>query len=560
MWTCLATVVAACAFDRDGSGGTLATCGNGMVDDGEECDGERLEGLTCLDFGFERGELRCDDSCKLDPSPCFTCGNGIREGREDCDGADLAGATCQSAIGYQSGELGCTPQCNFDATQCYTCGNGTIEVDEICDQYVPSQYDCESETGLTEGKLFCSPECELDTSQCHICGNGKREGPERCDGEDLGGIACEDRGFTGGTLGCTADCELDDSACSLFPADWYDPAWPYRRRIDIDDSFVDEDLEHFPMLVSLTDAAVAQQATSAVDFVFTQTDGQTRLAHEVESYDPSTGALLVWLEVPNVISTIPTKLYVYYGNPSAPLSPVAGEVWQNGYAAVWHLHDEAVDEGDNAQHDEAATGEHPGVQHGNTDMEGKIHRAQSFDGFDDFIEIVGPDEIGIGDADCTISAWIRTKSVEWPMLFNKSAATVAEPGDKLIGLAGGIARIEQTGVGVLEGTSLLNDNEWRHVAWTQKRNDVGLAETWTLYIDGVPEASAEFETLEDVAGHVLRVGEPVPGSSLTSFWEGEIDELRVSRVARSAAWISASYLNQYAPAGFVTLEDEEALP
>jgi len=45
-----------------------------------------------------------------------TCGNGVREGSEECDGSDLGTATCQ-AFGYQSGFLSCD-QCFFDLSNC----------------------------------------------------------------------------------------------------------------------------------------------------------------------------------------------------------------------------------------------------------------------------------------------------------------------------------------------------------------------------------------------------------------------------------------------------------
>jgi hypothetical protein len=45
-----------------------------------------------------------------------TCGNGVREGSEECDGPDLGTATCQT-FGYLSGFLSCD-QCAFDLSNC----------------------------------------------------------------------------------------------------------------------------------------------------------------------------------------------------------------------------------------------------------------------------------------------------------------------------------------------------------------------------------------------------------------------------------------------------------
>ena len=45
------------------------------------------------------------------------CGNGIIEGGEDCEGDDLGGATCES-LGYGPGTLSCDIACSFDTSGC----------------------------------------------------------------------------------------------------------------------------------------------------------------------------------------------------------------------------------------------------------------------------------------------------------------------------------------------------------------------------------------------------------------------------------------------------------
>ena len=39
------------------------TCGNGEIDTGEVCDGEKLDGKACTDLFFESGTLKCGDGC-----------------------------------------------------------------------------------------------------------------------------------------------------------------------------------------------------------------------------------------------------------------------------------------------------------------------------------------------------------------------------------------------------------------------------------------------------------------------------------------------------------------
>jgi len=54
----------------DGDGAS-ALCGNGVIDDGELCDGDALGGATCESRGLDGGDLRCADSCEAyDESGC----------------------------------------------------------------------------------------------------------------------------------------------------------------------------------------------------------------------------------------------------------------------------------------------------------------------------------------------------------------------------------------------------------------------------------------------------------------------------------------------------------
>ena len=59
------------------------------------------------------------DDLDLNTFGCTTCGNGVVEGAEPCDGADLAGESCQTQ-GFAYGTLGCTVSCVLDTSGCGT--------------------------------------------------------------------------------------------------------------------------------------------------------------------------------------------------------------------------------------------------------------------------------------------------------------------------------------------------------------------------------------------------------------------------------------------------------
>src|SRR5690349_4765154 len=68
------------------------TCGNDVVEPGEACDGDDLDGQDCVSQGFIAGALACSASCTFDYAACSNCGDGNQGGTEVCDGSDVADA------------------------------------------------------------------------------------------------------------------------------------------------------------------------------------------------------------------------------------------------------------------------------------------------------------------------------------------------------------------------------------------------------------------------------------------------------------------------------------
>jgi hypothetical protein len=48
------------------------TCGDGVLDEGEPCDGDQLDDATCATLGFDGGQLACTDACTFDTNACTT--------------------------------------------------------------------------------------------------------------------------------------------------------------------------------------------------------------------------------------------------------------------------------------------------------------------------------------------------------------------------------------------------------------------------------------------------------------------------------------------------------
>ena len=219
-------------------------CGDGVLDDGEFCDGNLIRNnYTCQSiFGpGSTGTLKCDDTClHTDKSSCTapsTCGNGKVNGNEKCDPnlEDENKFLCSSYYPGSTGKRVCTSVCRWADDACTvpsTCGNGSWDEGEDCDPSVFMSYaqSCALEMGAgSTGTVLCNEHCKFSYSLCTqspACGNNKTDNGtngtpryhEVCDGTDLNGKTCAKllgSEYTG-TLGCLSNCSgYDYTHCKL---------------------------------------------------------------------------------------------------------------------------------------------------------------------------------------------------------------------------------------------------------------------------------------------------------------------------------------------------------
>ena len=170
-----------------------AECGNGIIESGEQCDGALLGGHSCADrYGSNaKGYVGCDPTtCKVKYDNCepdaANCGNGVLDEGEDCDGDLMRNEDCDSIIDDAAGKLKCTNRCKYDVTECRVslCGNGVVDPGEECDTTVPRNMTCNDVVHATLGTLSCNAQCQLDISKCT-----KPKAGDLCD--DSGFMVCD---------------------------------------------------------------------------------------------------------------------------------------------------------------------------------------------------------------------------------------------------------------------------------------------------------------------------------------------------------------------------------
>ena len=156
------------AVDSSSSTGEPNLCGNGMIDEGEICDGMMLpEGITCMtkskDFG--EGMPGCTADClALDYTMCplyMLCGNREVGFGEECDGEVFGGGigSCDDFPNLTGDGLTCDDDCMFDTSACMMCR----EHDQPCD---PMADVCCDEGDVCGGALAAKHCCTEGTGDC----------------------------------------------------------------------------------------------------------------------------------------------------------------------------------------------------------------------------------------------------------------------------------------------------------------------------------------------------------------------------------------------------------
>lgn len=157
--------------------GEGAICGNGIWEAGEQCDdGNNVDGDGCsgtCEIEFVCGNGVCEasqgETCFWCPADCCpTCGDGVLDPGEECDGTNFGGVTCEGLC-YPGGTLTCTPQCTIDVSTCTgslpVCGDGVADCGEECDGEDLAGLTCE-DLGHLGGTLACSSGCTPDVGSC----------------------------------------------------------------------------------------------------------------------------------------------------------------------------------------------------------------------------------------------------------------------------------------------------------------------------------------------------------------------------------------------------------
>ena len=350
------------------------------------------------------------------------------------------------------------------------------------------------------------------------------------------------------------------------PGSWWDPNWGYRKKITIDHTLVDEDLTNFTVLIDLTDTDLAAHAQAGGgDIAFTNNHG-VKLSHEIELYDNGSGDLLAWVEVPFLSSSEDTILYMYFGNPGAADQQDVEGAWDENYVMVHHLHESSGTHFDSTANNNDSTD----IVVSDQNAAGIVDGADEFDGTDDYIRVSNDTSLQFGDGSFTAETWINPQSAP-----DTGGARIIN--DRGTGAGGsnigyqlkikndtGRWRFSDTAIDdatgnykAYEGTTTYNYGQWHHVVMVYAADN-----ELRLYVDGIPDGTLAVGTYGSLSNSLpTAIGAAISANGVegtySQWFDGFLDEIRLSDVARSAGWISTSHTNQSDPVSFISLGNLE---
>ncbi len=338
--------------------------------------------------------------------------------------------------------------------------------------------------------------------------------------------------------------------------------WGQRIRLIIDHNDIDDSLTNFPVLVYLSTSS--GRNNSDVSFIFdellndanrkkiavTKADGVTECYVEIEHWDHANEKAWLWVKVPDVDPDVDTAIYLYYDKTHAdndayvgdPSDAVVHNVWDANFKLVSHMRDDP----DNAHIRDSTVNANDGTKLAAGEPAvttvGKIDDAQDFDGGtgnDD--KIVIPHNAGLNLSVLTVEAWIEFGAPAPPVagyIWNKFRVPIPRAGFNFWHYNIDNKFYFQATEGPAWPTwSLASTNAYSTgVHYVVITNDESYMR---MYIDGVEAAIPLASGV--IAGGTTDawIGRSIAGDNYT--WQGFLDEMRASNVARNAAWIKASY-------------------
>lgn len=310
--------------------------------------------------------------------------------------------------------------------------------------------------------------------------------------------------------------------------------WPNRKELTLDASdkgaAIKEAVNDAPLLIRLHSGnfqSFFNLKDGAADLRFIAADDKTVLPHHVEKFDPINEIALVWVKAGKVAPGKKESLWMYFGNTNAPSADDPAGTYDENQALVYHFVGAA-----NSWKDATANGNHPAQSSADANSASLIGGGARFAG-KQWLSVPASPSLQLNpEKGWTYSTWVK---IDTPQ---KDVYLVEARGANL-SLILGVNGLSAYARAVIGGrnhdaqAAQLRPGNWHHLALVVHLNKV------TLYLDGAEVAVVEAPLV--ATNLALTLGASARGTNTLT---GELDEVQVSNIARSADWLKVQARGQ----------------
>jgi biopolymer transport protein ExbB len=327
------------------------------------------------------------------------------------------------------------------------------------------------------------------------------------------------------------------ATCSFFvwsqmaqASTWWNKEWTLRKEITVDTTTtgaaITDPIGATPVLIRLHAGNFQFDAAKedGSDIRFVAKDNKTLLSYHIEKYDALMGEAFVWVKAPDLQPGAKTSFWLYYGNGNSKLDRGgdAKSTYDPDTVLVYHFTEHGTPAIDS-------------TAFGNVSENAGIATDGSFIGtgirLDEKTALTIPPSSSLQWAEgssVTISTWIKlTTLVPKEIVFSRRNGNTSV----LVGADNGVPYLEVSKDGNVQRSAAgtpMSVGSWRHLAI------VASTATIDLYLDG--ENVASLNAALPAMNTAIQIG----GMN----FNGELDELEISKVVRSPGFIKLAAISQ----------------
>ena len=243
------------------------------------------------------------------------------------------------------------------------------------------------------------------------------------------------------------------------------------------------------------------------------------LAYQIDHWDAAAGTAGIWVRIPTITGNARQVITMHWGKSDAVSESDGTAVFNksNGYLSVWHMDETLRDEVGTVTVQDAGTTAAPGM----------IGPGRHFSGGRGMNGGGKIRTYPFASTSHTTEAWFKADK------FNSSLIRWGRGNMvnlRLLSTPAHFAITNCWGSPIQQATSVMEKNQWIHVAYTFS------LQGWMIYVNGRPDMPGVWNNIQEIATPVeLQIGDG---------FAGDLDEIRVSNVVRSADWMKLQYENQ----------------